>query len=160
MKVLVACESSGTVREAFRCRGHNAWSCDLLPADDNSDFHIQGNGIDAIKSQDWDLIICHPPYRQPDQIIQPWMFGHPEQKATCLWLSKLPPLASTNDVYSEMMELPDNERQRLHYLPPGPDRWKIRSKTFEGIASAMAEQWCIDEYIDHPKDQYSLFQSL
>jgi hypothetical protein len=210
MNVLVACESSGTVREAFRKLGHNAWSCDLLPADDDSEFHIQGDGVAAIKNGDWDLIICHTPcthlavsgaawfeqkikdgrqqegidlfmafvdacnesgarwaienpigimskrYRQPDQIIQPWMFGHTEQKATCLWLSKLPPLIPTNDVYDEMMLLPDNERQRLHYLPPGPDRWKERSKTFQGIADAIAAQWCIDDYIEQPKDQYSL----
>jgi len=211
MKVLVACESSGTVREAFRNNGHDAWSCDLLPADDGSDYHIQGDGVEAVRNGQWDLIICHPPcthiavsgaawfkdkiadgrqqegidlfmafvdacsdsgarwaienpvcimsskYRYPDQIIQPWMFGHKEQKATCLWLSGIPPLRSANDVYDEMMLLPDSERQRIHYTPPGPDRWKIRSKTFDGIAAAMANQWDVDDYQDQPKDQLSIF---
>lgn len=80
-------------------------------------------------------------WRKPDQIIHPWQFGHPEQKSTCLWLQNLPPLLPTKDVKREMMELPDNERQRLHYLSPGPERWKERSKTFKGIARAMADQW-------------------
>ena len=75
------------------------------------------------------------------QIIQPWMFGHMEQKATCLWLTGLPPLTPTNNVKAEMLKLPDNERQRLHYLPPSHDRWKLRSTTFQGIADAMADQW-------------------
>lgn len=79
--------------------------------------------------------------RRQDQVIQPWMFGHMEQKATCLWLKGLPKLQPTNNVKKEMMELPDNKRQRLHYLPPGEERQKERSKTFEGIAKAMAEQW-------------------
>ena len=80
-------------------------------------------------------------WRKPDQVIQPWMFGHPEQKATCLWLKGLPTLNPTNDVKAEMLTLPDNQRQRLHYLPPSEDRWKIRSQTFKGIAEAMADQW-------------------
>lgn len=80
-------------------------------------------------------------YREPDQIIQPYMFGHKEQKATCLWIKGLPPLKQTDNVYDEMMLLPDNERQRIHYLPPGPNRAKERSKTFQGIAKAAAEQW-------------------
>jgi len=80
-------------------------------------------------------------YRKPDQIIQPWQFGHPEQKATCLWLEGLEPLRPTNDVHEAMMKLPKKQRERLHYLPPGPDRWKLRSATFPGIASAMADQW-------------------
>jgi hypothetical protein len=80
-------------------------------------------------------------YREPDQIIHPWQFGHPEQKATCLWLKGLMPLRVTNNVKEQMMMLPDNERQRIHYLPPGLDRWKERSKTFQGIADAMAAQW-------------------
>lgn len=75
------------------------------------------------------------------QVIQPWMFGHPEQKATCLWLSGLPLLVETNNVKEYMMTLPERERQRLHYLPPSPDRWKLRSTTFQGIAEAMAQQW-------------------
>jgi len=210
MKVLIACESSGTVREAFRASGHEAWSCDLLPADDDSVYHIQGDGIEAIKGQQWDLIICHPPcthlavsgaahfaakradgrqqagidlfmafvsackesgarwaienpvcimsskYRYPDQIVQPWMFGHMEQKATCFWLSGLPPLIATNDVYEQMMELPKKERERIHMMPPSPDRWKARSKTFDGVAQAMASQWAIDDYVEQPKDQLSL----
>ena len=80
-------------------------------------------------------------WRKPDQIIQPWMFGHPEQKATCLWLKNLPTLDPTHNVKTEIMQLPLKERQRLYYLPPSPDRWKERSKTFRGIADAMAEQW-------------------
>lgn len=80
-------------------------------------------------------------WRKPDQVIQPWMFGHPEQKATCLWLKGLPTLTPTNDVKAAMLTLPDNQRQRLHYLPPSEDRWKIRSQTFKGIAEAMADQW-------------------
>ena len=208
MRGIICCESSGTVREAFRARGHDVWSNDLLPADDGSKYHIQGDGIEAIRSDNWDLIICHPPcthlavsgsrhfeakradgrqqegialfmafiracvesgarwsaenpisimsshYRLPDQIIQPWMFGHLEQKATCLWLGRLPPLYPTNDVYEDMMQLPKQERERIHYLPPSKDRWKIRSKTFQGIADAMADQWgSIDSYVDEPKDQ-------
>jgi hypothetical protein len=80
-------------------------------------------------------------WRKPDQIVQPWMFGHPEQKATCLWLKGLPVLRPTHDVKEEMMKLPKNQRERLHYLPPSADRWKLRSQTFQGIAEAMAEQW-------------------
>ena len=75
------------------------------------------------------------------QVVQPWMFGHMEQKATCLWLKGLPPLAETNNVKDEMMKLSKQERERLHYLPPSADRWKIRSTTYQGIADAMAEQW-------------------
>lgn len=80
-------------------------------------------------------------YRKPDQIIQPWMFGHPEKKATCLWLKGLPPLSPTNDVSEYMKTLPKNQQERLHYLPPSPERAKLRSKTFPGIADAMASQW-------------------
>lgn len=197
MKVLVACEFSGTVRRAFAALGHDAWSCDLLPADDGHSNHIQGDAIAAVYSENWDLLIAHPPctyltnsgvtwlHKDPtrwakldeaaaffkrlldapitkiavenpimhkyakeriggvkqSQVIQPWMFGHTEQKATCLWLKGLPLLQPTNNVKAEMMALPDNERQRLHYLPPSPDRWKLRSKTYDGIAKAMAEQW-------------------
>lgn len=194
MKVLVACESSGTVREAFRKLGHDAWSCDLLPVDDGSPYHRQGDCIPVI-GEGWDLVIAHPPcthlavsgarhfaakradgrqmqgidlfmsvvsacekhakawavenpigimsrmYRKPDQIIQPWMFGHPETKSTCLWLCRLSKLTTTNNVKDEMMKLPIAERNRIHHLPPSKDRWKIRSKTFQGIADAMAQQW-------------------
>jgi|SRR5690554_3427460 len=197
MKVLVACEYSGKVREAFRRRGHDAWSNDLLPADDGSEFHIQGDCAEVIKSREWDLIIMHPPCTaltvagnstygegqrkyderleavawtvalwglakshskavamenpvgvlprmggiKPAQYVQPWMFGHMEQKKTGLWLHNLPKLTDTHNVYNEMMKLPKSERERLHYLPPSKDRWKIRSETFQGIADAMAEQW-------------------
>lgn len=79
--------------------------------------------------------------RKYNQVIQPWMFGHMEQKATCLWLDGLNPLMATNNVKAEMLLLPKNQRERLHYLPPGPDRWKERSRTFQGIADAMAAQW-------------------
>lgn len=183
MKVLVACEYSGRVREAFRKRGHDAWSCDLLPADDSSTHHIIGDCWDAIGSGQWDLVIAFPPctdlcvsgsrwwpakrasgaqrasidfflrftqlkckwaienpigimstkYRKPDQIIQPWQFGHGETKATCLWLSGLPKLVPTNIV--------DGREARVHRMPPGPNRWKERSRTYQGIADAMAEQW-------------------
>lgn len=197
MKVLVACEYSGTVRDAFLARGHYAMSCDLLPCDSlNSGDHYQGD-VTEILDHDWDLLIAHPPctyltnsgvswlHRKPDrwaqlddgaaffklfldspikrkcienpimhkyaiqriggvkqtQIVQPWMFGHMEQKATGLWLTGLPELQATNNVKAEMMLLPKRERERLHYLPPSPNRWKLRSTTYAGIAAAMAEQW-------------------
>lgn len=189
MKILVACEYSGKVREAFRKLGHEAWSCDLLPADDNSKYHIQGNVLDIL-GDDWDIMIAHPPcthlavsgaahfkhkakeqaealefvkcllnapinhialenpvsiissqIRPADQVIHPYEFGHPEQKATCLWLKNLPPLTPTNNVYGEMMKLPKNQRERIHNLRPTEDRWKLRSETYTGIAEAMANQW-------------------
>lgn len=195
MKILIACEYSGKVREAFRKLGHDAWSCDLLPADDNSPYHYQGDVFDII-DQGWDMMIAHPPctyltnsgvtwlYKNPErwkdlidgavffrklwqadiplkaienpimhkyakkiiggtqsQIIQPYMFGHPERKATTLWLTGLPPLVETENVYDLMVTLPKNLQQRLHYLPPSKDRWKIRSETYQGIADAMAAQW-------------------
>ena len=195
MKVLVACEYSGRVRDAFISKGHDAMSCDLFPTDVDGP-HYQGDVFDLDLTQ-FDLMIAHPPctyltnsgvtwlHRDPvrwarldegaaffksllnapvpriaienpimhkyareriggvkqTQVIQPWMFGHMEQKATCLWLKGLPPLRETNNVKAEMMALPDNERQRLHYLPPSPDRWKLRSTTYQGIADAMADQW-------------------
>lgn len=192
MRVLVACEYSGVVREAFRARGHDAQSNDLLPADDKSPCHIQGDCWPVI-SEGWDLIIMHPPCTAlavsgnrwygrgmpkhaerleavrwtvalwehakahapkvalenpvgvlpmaPTQYVQPWQFGHTESKKTGLWLHGLPPLVETKNVHEEMMCLPRNERERLHYLPPSADRWKIRSTTFQGIADAMAVQW-------------------
>lgn len=190
MRVLIACEYSGRVRDAFIARGHEAMSCDLLPTDAPGP-HYQGDVRDVL-DYPWDLMIAHPPctdlavsgaawfegkrlsgsqqasasfflklakadipkiaienpvcvmsslWRKPDQVIQPWMFGHPEQKATCLWLKGLTPLRATNDVKEEMMLLPRNQRERLHYLPPSPDRWKLRSATFQGVADAMADQW-------------------
>jgi len=188
MRVLVACEYSGTVREAFRALGHDAMSCDLLPTEREGPHH-QGDVFDVI-GDGWDLMVAHPPctfltvsgnkwmkpeyadrfptrhqdredalafvsalmaapipriavenpisvissrIRRPDQVIQPWMFGHGETKATCLWLKGLPKLTPTNVV--------EGRADRLHRLPPSADRWKERSRTFEGIAQAMAEQW-------------------
>lgn len=182
MKVLIACEFSGSVRRAFRALGHDAFSCDLLPAEDGQEFHIQGDCIPVAASRNWDLMIAHPPcthlavsgarwfkdkqaeqskaisfvlalanapipriaienpisvlssrWRKPDQIIQPWQFGHGEVKATCIWLKNLPVLKPTRIV--------DGRLPRVHYASPRPDRWKERSRTLPGIASAMAEQW-------------------
>jgi hypothetical protein len=226
MRVLIACEYSGRVREAFRRLGHDAWSCDLLESEDGSPYHIQRDVLsmlgghyfserveitDAAKMRaremlerlevraelsqaathyqagvfgSWDLMIAHPPcthlavsgarhfaakqedgrqqeaidfflalarapipriaienpvcimssvWRKPDQTIQPWMFGHGETKATCLWLKGLPHLVPTNIV--------SGRHPRVHLMPPGPDRWKERSRTYEGIANAMAAQW-------------------
>lgn len=183
MRVLVACEYSGRVREAFRRMGHKAWSCDLLPAEDESIFHMQRDVLQALE-EGWDMMIAHPPcthlavsgarhfaekqadgrqqeaiefflalarapipriaienpvcimstvWRKPDQVIQPYQYGHGETKATCLWLKGLPPLVPTN--------LVPGREQRVHRMPPGPDRWKERSRTFEGVAKAMAMQW-------------------
>ena len=191
MRVLVACEYSGTVRDAFRRKGHDAWSCDILPTDADPTYHHCGDVLEIL-GDDWDMMIAHPPctdlavsgaawfakkrmagqqqasasffmmlakadipqivienpvcvmsslWRKPDQTIQPWMFGHMEQKATCLWLKNTPLLAPTNIVKDEMMLLPRNQRERLHYLPPSADRWKLRSETYLGIAQAMASQW-------------------
>ena len=190
MRVLIACEYSGVVRDAFIGGGHDAMSCDLLPTEKPGP-HYQGNIFDVLDAQ-WDLMIAHPPctdlavsgaawfkdkrmdgrqaasiaffmrlikadipkiaienpvcimsslFRKPDQIVQPYMFGHKETKATCLWLKGLSKLSATNDVKDETMALPEKERMRLHYLPPSEDRWKIRSQTFQGIADAMAAQW-------------------
>jgi site-specific DNA-cytosine methylase len=180
MKVLVACEYSGSVRDAFIRAGHDAMSCDLLPTDVPGP-HYQGNVLDVI-GDGWDLMIAHPPcthlavsgarwfkekqkeqaealdfvrlllaapvpsialenpvsiissrIRKPDQVIQPWQFGHGETKATCLWLKNLPLLQPTNIV--------EGREARIHRMRPSPDRWKERSKTYAGIAAAMAEQW-------------------
>lgn len=180
MRVLVACEYSGTVRDAFLSMGHFAMSCDLLPTDSPGP-HYQGDVRDVIPCG-WDLMIAHPPctdlavsgarwfankrreqlealdfvrllldapvkrialenpvsiissrIRKPDQVIQPWQFGHGETKATCLWLKGLPKLEPTNIV--------GGREGRVWKLPPSPDRWKLRSKTYTGIAQAMAKQW-------------------
>lgn len=183
MKIIVACEFSGTVRRAFRAKGHDAWSCDLLPSEDDSPYHLQQDALTVIQAGSWGMGIFHPPctdlavsgarhfaekkadgrqdralqfvrdlmespfpfalenpigiissqIRKPDQIIQPWMFGHGETKATCLWLDGLPKLVPTNIV--------DGREARIHRMPPGPNRWKERSRTFQGIADAMADQW-------------------
>jgi len=181
MRVLIGAEFSGIVREAFRAKGHDAWSCDLLPTEIPSPYHIQGDVL-SILNDGWDMMICHPPcthlavsgarwfkdkereqqealefvrqllaasidkialenpvsiisthIRKPDQIIQPWMFGHGETKKTCLWMKNLPLLIPTNIV--------DGREARVHRLPPSENRWKERSRTFPGIAAAMAEQW-------------------
>jgi len=182
MKVLISCEYSGRVRDAFIRRGHEAMSCDMLPTESQG-LHYQGDVFDII-NDGWDLMIAHPPcthlavsgarhfaakradgrqqealefvrrllnapipsialenpisiissvIRKPDQIIQPWQFGHGETKATCLWLKGLPLLMPTNIV--------DGRDDRIHRMPPGPNRWKERSRTYQGIADAMAAQW-------------------
>lgn len=180
MKVLVACEFSGRVREAFRRRGHDAWSCDLLPSEIPGN-HYQAD-VHSILDDGWDLMIAHPPcthlavsgarwfkdkeeeqssaikfvrelmdapipkiaienpisiisseIRKPNQIVQPWMFGHPETKATCLWLKNLPKLQPTNIV--------EGREQRVWKMAPSPTRWMERSRTYTGIAEAMAKQW-------------------
>ena len=113
MRVLVGCEFSNTVAGAFRALGHEAWSCDLLPTEGDPAWHSK--------------------IRKPDQVIQPWQFGHGETKATCLWLKNLPKLVPTNIV--------EGREARVHKMPPGPNRWKERSRTFKGIAEAMATQW-------------------
>jgi len=196
MRVLVACEFSGVVRRAFAARGHDAWSCDLLPAEDGTNKHYVGDARDIL-GDGWDLLmVAHPPctrlcnsgvrwlskpppgrtldemqadlregaalfsafwnapiervavenpimhkhakalienYAEPAQTIQPWQFGHGETKGTCLWLRGLPKLTPTQIV--------EGRTARVHRMPPGPDRWKERSRTFSGIAEAMADQW-------------------
>jgi hypothetical protein len=181
MRVLVACEFSGRVRDALRKRGHDAWSCDILETDADPAYHIQGDVLEHLEAG-WDLMIAHPPcthlavsgarwfkdkqieqaealgfvkqlldapierialenpvsvistrIRKPDQIVQPWQFGHGETKATCLWLKNLPLLVPTNVV--------DGRANTVHRMPPGEDRWKKRSLTYQGIADAMASQW-------------------
>ena len=182
MKVLIACEYSGRVRDAFIALGHDAMSCDLLPTDSPGP-HYQGDLFD-VTDYPWDLMIAHPPctdlsvsgarhfaakkldgrqqasvsffmrlakldipkiaienpicimsslYRKPEQIIQPWQYGHGETKSTCLWLKGLQNLTPTNIV--------EGRSDRIHKMPPSPDRWKIRSTTYQGIANAMAAQW-------------------
>jgi hypothetical protein len=122
-RVLVACESSGVVRDAFRARGHAAYSCDILPADDGSEHHIQGDALAAA-------------------LEQPWQFGHEEMKATCLWLRGLPELEYTDVVGPPPKDKRERRKwARVHQMSPGPRRWKARSKTYAGIAEAMAEQW-------------------
>ena len=183
MNILIACEYSGIVRDAFHRKGHYALSCDLLPTEMPGN-HYQGDVRDII-NEGWDLMIAHPPcthlavsgarwfknkqkeqeealefvkvlldayiphialenpisiisskIRKPDQIIQPWQFGHGETKATCLWLKNLPKLVPTNIV--------DGRTPRVYHMPPSPDRWKERSRTYQGIADAMADQWLFD----------------
>lgn len=185
MRVLVACEYSAVVRDAFRAKGHEAWSYDLLPTEGDPRWHIKGDITESAALEFpayWDLMIAHPPcthlassgarwwqskrdeqalaiafavwlgncgvrriavenpvgilstrWRKPDQIIQPWQFGHGETKATCLWLKNLPKLVPTNIV--------EGREARIHRMSPGPDRWRERSRTYKGIAEAMADQW-------------------
>lgn len=221
MRVLVACEFSGIVRDAFRARGHDAWSCDLLPSEGKTlgqwypklypkwhplhhhQFHHQRDVRDlfegrvahsmALEGQrpTWDLLIAHPPcthlavsgarwfagktkeqeealefvrwllalpvprialenpisvisshIRKPDQIVQPHWFGHPEFKRTCLWLKNLPPLVMTRPLKVPLRGTPEwTSWNKVHWAPPGPDRWKERSRTYTGVADAMAKQW-------------------
>jgi hypothetical protein len=181
MRILVACEYSGRVRDAFRRHGHDAWSCDLLECEADPRWHYQ-IPVEEILIKGWDLMVAHPPcthlavsgaahfhrkqqeqaealdfvrllmaapidrwcienpvsvissaIRAPDQIIQPWQFGHGETKATCLWLKNLPRLRPTRVV--------EGREAKVHRMPPGPNRWKERSRTYQGIADAMAGQW-------------------
>lgn len=180
MRVLVACEFSGIVRDSFRAKGHDAWSCDLLDTE-RPGPHFKDDVLRHL-ADGWDLMVAHPPcthlavsgarwfkdkraeqeealafvmalmaapvsrwcienpisvistrIRKPDQIIQPWMFGHGETKATCLWLKGLSPLVAT--------EIVPGRIGRVHREPPSPGRWKNRSRTYQGIAEAMADQW-------------------
>lgn len=131
MKVLVACEYSAIVRDAFRRRGHYAWSCDLIESE-RSGVHFIAAPVSKICLEN-PVSIISTHIRKPDQVIQPWQFGHGETKATCLWLKNLPKLVPTNIV--------DGRVNRVHRLPPFEDRWKDRSRTYEGVARAMAEQW-------------------
>ena len=180
MRVLVACEYSGRVRDAFRRHGHDAWSCDLLPTEVPGPHFMAP--VEHVLDLGWDLMVAHPPcthlavsgsrhfhrkqrqqaealdfvrllmaapiprwcienpvsvissaIRPPDQIVQPWEYGHGETKTTCLWLHNLPRLRPTECV--------DGREARVHLMPPSPDRWKDRSRTYQGIADAMGDQW-------------------
>jgi len=180
VKILVACEYSGRVRDAFIAAGHEAVSCDLLPTEIDGPHYL--GQVEDIIGDGWDLMVAHPPctylaasgarwwsgrraeqadalafvrllldapidrialenpigcistrIRKPEQIIHPWQFGHGETKTTCLWLKGLPPLAPTNVV--------TGREPRVHRMAPSPDRWKERSRTYTGIAAAMAAQW-------------------
>ncbi len=182
MKVLVGCEFSGAVRDAFRAKGHDAWSCDIIDDEHGSKYHIKDDVLNVARSQKWDLGIFFPPcthlcisgaqyfkykkreqaealdfiralmacgipriaienpvgvistkIRKPDQIIQPWQFGHGEVKSTCLWLKNLPKLQPSDIV--------DGREQRILAMSPSKDRAKERSRTYSGIAAAMADQW-------------------
>ena len=189
LRVLVACEYSGRVRSAFRALGHDAWSCDILPSEDDSPYHWQEK-LQHLPGLAWDLVIAHPPCtflcnsgvrwlherperweqmregadmflsclaqnaefvavenpvmhkyardivgRGPDFTVQPWQFGDPAKKRTCFWTRGLPPLVPTSDMTAA------DARADCHLASPGPDRWKERSRTYQGIANAMADQW-------------------
>ena len=189
VRILVACEYSGIVRDAFAAKGHDAWSCDVLPTESPGN-HIQDDVLNHL-DKGWDMMIAHPPcthlsvsgarwftegkkplylreqaldfvkslmdapinkiaienpvsvisshIKKSDQTINPYQFGHPEQKRTCLWLKNLPKLNETNNVYDEMMKLPLKIRTRIHWM--GSNKGKERSKFYSGIAQAMADQW-------------------
>ena len=211
MRVLIACEFSWVVRRAFAARGHYAFSCDLIPAEDPTTQHYVADALDLVVSEYWDLIIAHPPCtylansgvrwlykkngdRDEDRwqkmkegakffadlwnacgdtprafenpvmhwyakehilrhsapivvpfsevnYIQPWEHGHPESKKTGLYLHRLPRLKPSNVVWTEMQTLTTAQKNRVHHEPPGPNRWRERSRTLPGIAAAMAEQW-------------------
>ena len=195
LRVLVACEYSGTVRDAFRRLGHDAWSCDVLPTDAAERWHLECK-VEEVINEGWDLMIAHPPctylsvsgihwndrgrgweetdkalafvrmlmtadipkiavenpvsiisskIRKPDQIIQPWQYGHDASKATCLWLKGLPHLQSTGSIAPRIIDgkkrWANQTDSGQNKLAPSADRWKIRSTTYAGIARAMAEQW-------------------
>jgi site-specific DNA-cytosine methylase len=198
LRALIACEFSATVRDAFRARGFDAWSCDILPTEGDPRWHIQDSIAHVLTKNafggEWDLMIAHPPctdlavsgarhfaekiadgrqglaldfvrmlmaaniehiavenpvsvisshIRKPDQTIQPWQFGHGETKATCLWLKNLPLLVPTHTEKPDLFakQAPAERDPRVWRMPPGPDRWKERSRTYAGIAAAMADQW-------------------
>lgn len=188
-RILIGCERSGEVRRAMRAVGHDAWSCDIEPADDGSPHHLQSDLLQHLHDR-WDALIAFPPctylcragarwwaqrqveqaqaldfvrrilaapipqiavenppgklgsaIRPADQYIQPWEHGHPETKMTGLWLKGLPKLVQTNNVHARMLSLPYKERHRIHMMPDSAGRTQARSKTFPGIAQAMAAQW-------------------
>jgi hypothetical protein len=194
MKVLVACEFSGVVRDAFIRAGHDAISVDFMGSDSMLGRHIMGDALDVLEDNDFDLLVAHPPctylassgarwwpnrleeqadalnfvyklatsdcpriaienpigrlsaeWRKPDQIIQPWQFGHPEWKTTCLWLKGLPPLVPTAIVEPDKTvgggKRPGRISSRIHRLGPSKARQRERSRTYTGIAAAMAAQW-------------------
>ena len=193
MRILIACEESQTVVNAFRDKGHDAYSCDVEPCSGgHPEYHLQCDVIPLLKSDEWDMIIAFPPctdlavsgarwfpekiasgsqkrsidffmqiasapcekiaienpigimstkWRKPDQIIHPWQFGHKETKATCLWLKGLNKLTETSNVKQWLDAMPAKEKHAVWYASPGPERAKLRSKTFQGIAKAMANQW-------------------
>lgn len=217
LRVLIGCEFSGIVREAFRARGHDAWSCDLLPSEIPSPWHYQGDVRDIL-GRGWDVGIFHPPctylcssglhwnkrrperaaltaealsfvrlllnapidrvalenpvgvissaIRPPDQILQPYQFGDDASKQTCLWLRALPPLRPTTRCPGRVVTWRGRRVERWanqtdsgqSNLPPSADRWAIRSRTFPGIADAMATQWGAFPSAFEPVD-YSLFLS-